>query len=195
MRQRNVRFQPKRMNGSRRLSAAVSLAVSLILWLSPFVTAPVAAAPPGPIRATSGITLESRTGTDRPLTAEKPQLPDQFVADIAPRDVGNGGDGSVRLAGGSSGATGTAGSSGGDRRQEDGKSAGKPEKRGEPDPGDGPVRKRQETAKERRRAHERSDIRIWPMPAKSYTFSQHFGCVPQLGNLYFPGEGCPAAAR
>jgi hypothetical protein len=30
------------------------------------------------------------------------------------------------------------------------------------------------------------------MPAKSYTFTQHFGCVPQLGNLYFPGEGCPA---
>ena len=32
------------------------------------------------------------------------------------------------------------------------------------------------------------------MPAKSYTFTQHFGCVPQLGNLYFPGEGCPATA-
>ena len=30
------------------------------------------------------------------------------------------------------------------------------------------------------------------MPARSYTFTQHFGCVPQLGNLYFPGEGCPA---
>ena len=29
------------------------------------------------------------------------------------------------------------------------------------------------------------------MPARSYTFTQHFGCVPQLGNLYFPGEGCP----
>ena len=32
------------------------------------------------------------------------------------------------------------------------------------------------------------------MPAGSYTFTQHFGCVPQLGNLYFPGEGCPASA-
>jgi hypothetical protein len=30
------------------------------------------------------------------------------------------------------------------------------------------------------------------MPAKNYTFTQEFGCVPQLGNLYFPGEGCPA---
>jgi hypothetical protein len=30
------------------------------------------------------------------------------------------------------------------------------------------------------------------MPAESYTFTQHFGCVPQLGNLYFPGDGCPA---
>ena len=38
------------------------------------------------------------------------------------------------------------------------------------------------------------DIRVWPMPRGSYTFTQHFGCVPQLGNLYFPGEGCPASA-
>ena len=30
------------------------------------------------------------------------------------------------------------------------------------------------------------------MPARSYTFTQQFGCVPQLGSLYFPGEGCPA---
>jgi murein DD-endopeptidase MepM/ murein hydrolase activator NlpD len=198
LRQQKVRFEPKRSNGSRRLSAAVSLAVSLILWLSPFVTAPVAAAPPGPIReATSGITLESRTGTDRPLAAEKPQLPDQFVADIAPRDVGNGGDGSVRPRGIEAPVQlEQPEAAGGERRQEDGKSAGKQEKidKVEPDPGDGPVRKRQETATERRRAHERSDIRIWPMPTKSYTFSQHFGCVPQLGNLYFPGEGCPAGS-
>jgi len=32
------------------------------------------------------------------------------------------------------------------------------------------------------------------MPARSYTFTQEFGCVPQLGNLYFPGEGCPTSA-
>ena len=94
MRQQKVRFQPKRPNASRRLSAVVSLAVSLILWLSPFLTAPVAAAPPEPIReATSGITRESRTGTDRPLPAEKPRLPDQLVADIAPRHLRPGAEG------------------------------------------------------------------------------------------------------
>ena len=196
MRQRKVRFQPKRPNASRRLSAVVFLAVSLILWLWPFVTAPVAAAPPEPIReAMSGITPESRPGTDRPPTAEKPHLPDQRVADIAPRDVVNGGDGSVRPRGMEAPVQlEQKEAQGGERRQEDGKSAGKQEKldKVEPDPGDGPVPKRQETATEQRRAPERSDIRMWPMPAKSYTFSQHFGCVPQLGSLYFPGEGCPA---
>ena len=63
----------------------------------------------------------------------------------------------------------------------------------EPDPGDGPVRKRHQAAKERDqdRDRDRGDIRVWPMPAESYSFTQHFGCVPQLGNLYFPG-GMPA---
>ena len=198
MRQQKVRFTPKRTNGSRRLSAAVSLAVSLILWLSPFVTAPVAAAPPETLReATSDITRESRTGTDNPLTAETPQLPhnqEQLVADIAPRDVVIGGDGSVRTRGMEAPVQlARKEAQGGDRRQDDSKSPGKPEKV-EPDPGDGPVRNRQEAAKERARARERSDIRIWPMPARSYTFTQEFGCVPQLGNLYFPGEGCPTSA-
>jgi hypothetical protein len=32
------------------------------------------------------------------------------------------------------------------------------------------------------------------MPEESYTLSQRFGCVKQLGNLYFPGDGCPAHA-
>ena len=31
----------------------------------------------------------------------------------------------------------------------------------------------------------------WPMPARSYPFSPPFGCVPQLGNLYFPDPSCP----
>ena len=49
-------------------------------------------------------------------------------------------------------------------------------------------------AKKRDPKREQSGIRIWPMPAKSYTFTQHFGCVPQLGNLYAPLAGCPADA-
>jgi murein DD-endopeptidase MepM/ murein hydrolase activator NlpD len=170
--------------------------MSLVLWLSPFVTAPVAAAPPEIIReATSDITPESRQGTDNPLTAETPRLPDQLVADIAPRDVVNGGDGSVRPRGIEAPVQlERQEAQGGERRQEDDKSPGKQEsvEKVAPDPGDGPVRKQQKAAKQRGRASERGDIRIWPMPAKSYTFTQEFGCVPQLGNLYFPGEGCPA---
>jgi murein DD-endopeptidase MepM/ murein hydrolase activator NlpD len=38
------------------------------------------------------------------------------------------------------------------------------------------------------------DIRVWPMRADSYSFTQAFGCVPQIANFYFPGENCPASA-
>jgi murein DD-endopeptidase MepM/ murein hydrolase activator NlpD len=160
------------------------------------VTAPVAAAPPDIIReANADTTPEPRTGTDNPLTAETPRLPDQLIADIAPRDVMNGGDGSVRPRGIEAPVQlERQEAQGGDRQQEDDKSPGKQEtvEKVTPDPGDGPVRKQQKAEKERGRASEPSDIRIWPIPAKNYTFTQHFGCVPQLGNLYFPGEGCPA---
>jgi hypothetical protein len=71
-----------------------------------------------------------------------------------------------------------------------------------PDPGDGPVAKggdeppqrRKQTAK--RKSDDRADdpARVWPMPPESYTFSQAFGCVPQLGNLYFADENCPPSA-
>jgi murein DD-endopeptidase MepM/ murein hydrolase activator NlpD len=195
LREQRVRFTPKRMHESRPLLAAVSLAVSLVLWLSPFVSRPVAAAPPESIReATSDITPESRTGTDNPLTAETPQLPhnqDQVVANVAPGFGANGGNGSVRLRGLEAPVQlEQQDAQGGDREQQRSKSPSKQEKV-EPDPGDGPVRKRQESAHKRTREREPSGIRIWPMPARSYTFTQHFGCVPQLGNLYFPGEGCP----
>src|SRR5215213_5056662 len=184
------------MNASRPLSAAVSLAVSLVLSLSPFVSAPVAAAPPESIReAMSDVTPDSRTGTDDPLTAETPRLPhnlDQVVANVAPEAGANGGNGSVRLRGLEAPVQlEQQDAQGGDRQQQRSNASSKQEKL-EPDPGDGPVRKRQEAAHKRARKREPSGIRIWPMPARSYTFTQHFGCVPQLGSLYFPGEGCPA---
>ncbi|MDQ3228052.1 MAG: peptidoglycan DD-metalloendopeptidase family protein [Chloroflexota bacterium] len=59
------------------------------------------------------------------------------------------------------------------------------------DPGDGPVARLQNRANQSDRASLPS--RIWPMPAESYTLTQDFGCTQQLGNLYFPGEGCPAS--
>jgi murein DD-endopeptidase MepM/ murein hydrolase activator NlpD len=186
------------MISSRRLLAAVSLAVSLVLSLSPSVTAPVAAAPPETIpEGMSDITRESRTGTDDPLlSAETPRLPDnqaQLMANVPRGDGLNGGDGSARRRGLEAPVKlEQQDAQGGDRQQDAPKSPGKLEKV-EPDPGDGPVPKRQETTHKRNREREQSGIRIWPMPARSYTFTQEFGCVPQLGNLYFPGDECPAA--
>ena len=189
------------MNALRRLSAAVSLAVSLVLSLSPFLIAPVAAAPPETNQEatteSSDIGSDSGTAPVDPLAVETPQLPEtqnQLVADVAPRDSVNGGDGSVRLRGLEAPVQlEQQDARGADRPALEDKTPAKQEKV-ERDPGDGPVRKRQEAAKKRNGDREQPDIRVWPMPRGSYTFTQHFGCVPQLGNLYFPGEGCPASA-
>jgi murein DD-endopeptidase MepM/ murein hydrolase activator NlpD len=198
LREQNVSFTSRAIHASRQLLAAVSLAVSLVLSLSPVVSAPVAAAPPESAQAAaSDVTRELPTGTDTPLTDETSQLrdnQDQLFANIAPKDDVKGGDGSVRLRGLEAPVQlEQKDAKGGDPQQEDegGKSPGTQAKEA-PDPGDGPVRKQQEAALKRPREREPSGIRIWPMPAKSYTFTQQFGCVPQLGNLYFPGEGCPA---
>jgi murein DD-endopeptidase MepM/ murein hydrolase activator NlpD len=185
------------VNALRRLSAAVFLVVSLILSLSPIVTAPVAAAPPEPVveatTESTDIAPDSATEVDDPLPAEPPQVSDlqDQLAELAPGHDASGGDGSVRLRGVEAPVQlEQQEARGADAGPEDGKTADKVER----DPGDGPVSKEQESAKDRDRDREPSEIRIWPMPARSYTFTQQFGCVPQLGNLYFPGEGCPANA-
>ncbi len=178
----------------QRLLAALSLAVSLILSLSPVATAPVAAAPPEPVQEATAestdIAPDPGTETDHPLGAETPQssdLQDQ-LGEVAPREGASGDDGSIRLRGVEAPVQlEQQETRGADPRPEEGKT---PEN-AERDPGHGPIPKRQEAAKDR---EDRSDIRIWPMPAGNYTFTQHFGCVPQLGNLYFPGNGCPANA-
>src|SRR5687767_10818551 len=182
----------------QRPLAAVSLAVSLILSLSPFVTAPVSAAPPESLQEAAtespDIAADSATESDPPLRAETPRLSDlqDQLAVVATRDDASGGDGSVRLRGVEAPVQlEQEDARGADQRPADGKTPETPQK-AERDPGDGPIRKRHEAAKDRDRDRERSDIRIWPMPARSYTFTQQFGCVPQLGNLYVPGEGCPA---
>src|SRR5215204_846073 len=193
---------PMRMNAFRRLSAVVSLTVSLILSLSPLVLAAVAAAPPETTQEaseSSDITPDSGTKTEIPLDAETPHVPDtqdQLVADTTPlpEDRTDGDDGSARQRGLEAPVQlEQEEPQGGDQRQEEDKSPDKPENV-EPDPGDGPVRKQHELAQKRKPNHDQLNIRVWPMPAKSYTFTQKFGCVPQLGNLYNPGEGCPASA-
>ncbi|MCA9861455.1 MAG: peptidoglycan DD-metalloendopeptidase family protein [Thermomicrobiales bacterium] len=62
------------------------------------------------------------------------------------------------------------------------------------DPGDGPPRKNQLSAREEQatRHARNANIRLWPLPADSYTFTQPFGCVPQIAHFYQPGSGCPA---
>lgn len=78
----------------------------------------------------------------------------------------------------------------------------------EPDPLDGEVapkatgarepeaRQKTQNRKPKDKEQERPErgIRIWPMPAESYTFTQAFGCVPQIAHFYQPGAGCPADA-
>ena len=74
---------PMRMNAFRRLSAVVSLTVSLILSLSPLVLAPVAAAPPETTQEapeSSDITPDPGTKTEIPLDAETPQVAEDIRA-------------------------------------------------------------------------------------------------------------------
>ena len=200
LRQRDISSRSKRMNALWRLLAVVSLAVSLVLSLSPLAMTPVVAAPLETIRQatdSSDIAADSGTKTESPPTAEMPQLPDkkdQLSADIAPQDRTDDGDGSVRQRGVEAPVLFEQQTAqGADRPQEKSKTSDKSQKP-ERDPGDGPVKNSQEPAKKRDLTRAQSGIRIWPMPAKSYTFTQHFGCVPQLGNLYASLEGCPANA-
>jgi murein DD-endopeptidase MepM/ murein hydrolase activator NlpD len=64
------------------------------------------------------------------------------------------------------------------------------------DPGDGPppARKNEKAASEEQAEEgaRNPNVRMWPMPAESYTFTQAFGCVPQIAHFYLPGAGCPA---
>lgn len=64
-----------------------------------------------------------------------------------------------------------------------------------PDPGDGPPPSRQDQKADRgaqdAETGREQNIRMWPMPAESYTFTQAFGCVPQIAHFYQPGAGCP----
>ena len=194
-----------------RFWATAALAASLVLSLLAQTAAPVTAAPPDAEPGTTSApsddvaadaSAESDSAT-MPLFSSAP-LPDvvgQTGEDSAARDRNASEAGSVRPRGleapvelnqlGGQGAE-----SGQDAQQEipnaESSNTAEDEER---DPGDGPVKQRQ-TAKERDRdllARE-GEIRVWPMPADSYTFTQQFGCVPQLGSLYFPGAGCPAEA-
>lgn len=194
----------RRINGPRWLSAAVSLVVAFVLSLSSLT--PVTAAPPetvqeqeAPAQSSDVTSDDPGLETDSPRAADSSHLPETqvaLVANVTPRHEANGGDGSVRLRGLEAPVQlARLEAQGADRPVAEGKTSDARQK-AERDPGDGPVRKRPQAAKKRGQdqKRDRRDIRIWPMPAESYSFTQKFGCVPQLGNLYFPGEGCPANA-
>ena len=65
------------------------------------------------------------------------------------------------------------------------------------DPGDGPPTTRQVPTSAREAQEQKAgtgrneNLRMWPMPAGSYTFTQPFGCVPQIAQFYQAGDGCP----
>lgn len=63
------------------------------------------------------------------------------------------------------------------------------------DPGDGPppARKGQKSGRDGQesKSARNANVRMWPLPAESYTFTQPFGCVPQIAHFYQPGVGCP----
>ena len=51
--------------------------------------------------------------------------------------------------------------------------------------------KQKASAKRKEAPASAREQRVWPLPDESFVFTQAFGCVPQLGNLYLPGAGCP----
>ena len=187
-----------------RASVAAALVTSLVLSLLPTVAAGVAAAPPEPVREvvtessddvaadTEAISLPSspQNGSE-PL----PDTKDKPSEESPPREQTSADFSSVRPRGLEAPVDLVAEVGQGAEHEpvEQIENIDPDEARDERrDPGDGPVRDRDEASNERDRAPQ--EIRVWPMPADSYTFTQQFGCVPQLGSLYFPGEGCPAHA-
>ncbi|MBW3634136.1 MAG: M23 family metallopeptidase, partial [Chloroflexi bacterium] len=192
-----------------RALAKAALATSLVLSLLPPVAARVDAAPPEPVREATTASSEDVAADSEADPGSAPPLPQDMSAPL-PGTENQLGEDSTPLSRTSSDFSSVRPrglEAPVELKQEDGQGADheqveqpeianadipkadtpKDEKR---DPGDGPVRKRDVVSQERDRAQQ--GIRVWPMPAASYTFTQQFGCVPQLGNLYFPGEGCPA---
>ncbi len=39
-----------------------------------------------------------------------------------------------------------------------------------------------------------SELRVWPLPASDFAFTQSFGCVAQIGGFYNTVAGCPQSA-
>ena len=191
-----------------RALATAALATSLVLSLLPPDAVRVDAAPPEPARAALTVSSDDVAADSKTKPSSPPPLPEDMSAPL-PGTENEPSEGGLPL-------DGTASDFSSVRprgleapvelEQQEGQGAARElaeqaqpentnadsrrdEKR---DPGDGQVRKRDEASEERERASQ--GIRVWPMPADSYTFTQQFGCVPQLGNLYFPGAGCPAEA-
>lgn len=164
----NVNWQHERL---RRAGASL-LAASLLLSAFPVSALPALAAPLSWSEDLDAVAV------DQPAEAANGEQPS---AD-RPRD----GASSVRQRGREAPV---------DLRQVTAESAEVPEAVGA-DPGDGPppARKNQKSAREAQADKNagNANIRMWPMPADSYTFTQPFGCVPQIAQFYQPGAGCPA---
>ena len=188
-----------------RTAATAMLAASLVLSLLPPVAAQVVAAPPEPVREAKTASSADGAAESNADPGSLPPIPQHVSAPLPGTEDRPGEDGSPpgRTSSDSSSVRPRGLEAPVELEQQEGLVALEQEEQPEitnadsprdekGDPGDGPVRKLDQASQERDRAPQ--GMRIWPLPADSYTFTQQFGCVPQLGNLYFPGEGCPAEA-
>ena len=204
-------MRPRDANPGRTAAGAVGrllgvtvLVAVLTLGGVPVLVSPVGAAPPDSVPAAgiaAGEAVNAADDGDRlntgagPWSVSRPGREGRSGGDGSPDAQRDAGSGSVRARGREAPVT---------LRQTELERAAEPKQREKQsaekapesaDPGDGPVPRRdkpQTNKKDRERP--RRSVRVWPMPADSYTFTQDFGCTQQLGNLYFPGEGCPASA-
>lgn len=59
---------------------------------------------------------------------------------------------------------------------------------------DSPTRQVDNRAGDRKRPPDMDGRRVWPLRPEAFTFTQAFGCVPQIGNYYAADPGCPETA-
>jgi murein DD-endopeptidase MepM/ murein hydrolase activator NlpD len=186
-------LQTETAGGRRRTSAAaiLCLSCSFILALAQ-VTSGLAASPPAPLRAAG--TQEVSSGLDK-----KPDQGSDGGSKTGPAAAPSpSGDESLKTA---PAATANVASWSSVRiRGLEAPVVLKPEPKPEveaADALDGPPKvkqashKQDASGKKKKAPISAREQRVGPLPDGSFVFTQAFGCVPQLGNLYFAGDGCP----
>lgn len=186
-------LQSETAGNRRRSPAATILCVSCALFLALTQATPaMAASPPAPLR-TAG-TQDSSSGLDHKPDAENDGASLTETASIAVPSGDESGESApaehANVATWSSVRT----------RGLEAPVVLKPDSKPEDEPADaldGTLKVKQASNKQKSSAKKKEapasarEQRVWPLPDGSFVFTQAFGCVPQLGNLYFTGDGCP----